>query len=117
LHCATTALRIAQNPGNAAMEPGPGLLRFIGIPSTRPNLMSAPAKESIAMTEDMTEQQENHPFVHCNVPMQVTERAKHPRIPFHETRTFRCAICTESIVVTAPLPREMDLDARENAAD
>jgi hypothetical protein len=69
------------------------------------------------MPEDITEQQEDHPFVHCNVPMQVTERAKHPRIPFHEIKTFRCVTCNASIVVTAPLPREQDVVARENAAD
>ena len=52
----------------------------------------------------MTEHHENHPFTHCSVPMHLSERVKHPRIPFHEMKTFICSICKESLIVTAPTP-------------
>ena len=51
----------------------------------------------------MTEQQQNHPFVHCDAPMLLSERANHPRIPFHEIKTFTCSVCDASMIVTAPL--------------
>ncbi len=51
----------------------------------------------------MTEQQQTQPFFHCNAPMLLSDRANHPRIPFHEIKTFTCSVCDASMIVTAPL--------------
>lgn len=58
----------------------------------------------------MTDQHMRSPFTHCNVPMNLSERVEHPRIPFHEMHTFVCRVCSKSIVVTAPRPREQSGD-------
>jgi hypothetical protein len=51
----------------------------------------------------VTERSQNHPFIHCSVPMILSERTKHPRIPFHEVMTFICRACHERITVTGPI--------------
>jgi hypothetical protein len=61
----------------------------------------------------MTDERFKFQIIHCDRPMEIIRREKHPRLALTELRALECPSCHHILQVSAPLPDADPTDMEE----